>query len=438
MRAGLVVVSLPLLLLGLSAGCPNGGTARRIVDGGDVPPDAVVDRDADQVPDASAFDAGEHADAVAPDASPPDTSPPDANPPDAGCPPGPTTSGFRPVACGALAQPRSGHAGVLLLDWRVLLLAGWYGASLIDDVEAFDPTTETFAVVASLAHPRIGHRATRLADGRVLVTGGHLGDGTITATTEIFDPATDTIAAGPAMLLPRTSHTATLLADGRVLVTGGVTVSDPDPDSEGVKVAEVFDPVAGTFALVGAMAEERHAHEAVRLLDGRVLLTGGADAPSCCDDGIDDAELFDPATNTFAATGSLVTARPAHRTTLLPDGRVLVTGGSIAHGGASGPTYITDAELYDPVSGTFASTGSMTTAPGWYFTATLLTSGRVLVAGDLLGDRAELYDPGTGTFTVVADRMDAPRAAHSATRLAGGAVLVCGGRGLATAELYFP
>jgi hypothetical protein len=353
------------------------------------------------------------------------------------------TSGFR-LTCGKLAGPRWRHEAALLPGGRVLIVGGWrpgsepYDYDFIADVEVYDPATETFAVVAQLAHPRVAHRATALLDGRVLVTGGEVEDGGyLTATTEIFDPATDTISAGPSMLLPRRDHTATLLADGRVLVTGGETLVDPDPYSEGVAVAEVFDPATGAFTAVGPMTSERHEHEAARLLDGRVLLTGGADAPSCCDDGIANTELFDPATDTFTATGPLVTPRPAHRTTRLADGRVLVTGGSIAHGGADGPTYLEAAERYDPAAGAFAATGAMAAAPGATFTATLLADGGVLVAGGMLGPRAEMYDPASGTFSPVAATMVASRGMHTATRLPSGAILLVGGHSQDTAELFF-
>jgi hypothetical protein len=406
------------------AGCKSSGGS--FLDGGRVPIDASGAIDGHDAVDGNPVPS------------------PDATPPDAGCAPGPTASGFRLVACGTMAQPRWRHEAALLPDGRVLIAGGWRDGStpgdviLVADVEVFDPATETFAVVGTLDDPRVAHRVTALADGRVLVTGGEVAGGAITSTTEIFDPATDTISAGPRMLLPRSLHTATLLADGRVLITGGETTVDPDPDSEGVAAAEVFDPATDAFIAVGTMTAERHAHEAVRLHDGRVLVTGGADAPSCCDDGIADAELFDPATDTFTASDPLVTARPRHRLTRLDDGRVLVTGGSIAHGGASGPTYLEAAELYDPASATFASTGAMTTAPGWSFTATRLASGDVLVAGGLLGSGAEVYDASAGTFSVLGDRMIESRTMHSATLLASGAVLLVGGPSLANAELYFP
>jgi hypothetical protein len=105
------------------------------------------------------------------------------------------------------------------------------------------------------------------------------------------------------------------------------------------------------------------------------------------------AELYDPKTGTFSPTGSLATARSGHSATALPDGRVLIAGGSPV-GDSSG--VVASAELYDPATGTFSPTGSLATARAAH-TATLLPDGRVLIAGGYDGSKefasAELYQP---------------------------------------------
>jgi hypothetical protein len=140
----------------------------------------------------------------------------------------------------------------------------------------------------------------------------------------------------------------------------------------------------------------------------------------------------------FVMTGSMGTARFGHRATLLPNGKVLIVGGS------SGSVSLTSAELYDPTTGLFSPTGSMGSGR-LYATATPLPNGKVLVAGGSAGAvahaSAELYNPSSGTFTVTGS-MSIGRRTHTATLLTNGQVLITGGTTpsgvAASAELYGP
>ena len=234
------------------------------------------------------------------------------------------------------------------------------------------------------------------------------------------------------------TYSYTLLADGKVLVV---------PSTNGVGApasAQLYDPVSGKWSATGTMVAPYFSHTATRLPDGKVLvsgLDGDGDTPS--------AELYDPVSGTWTATGAMATAGPGLTATLLPDGEVLLAGPDSPPGGPS-------AELYDPISGTWTLTGSMVT-PRYGHTATLLPDGKVLVAGGVLpadgrvcrsgstpspaclGDpvaSAELYDPRSGTWSATQD-MVATRYSHTATLLPDGRVLVAGGESDAVTSAGF-
>jgi WD40 repeat protein len=147
----------------------------------------------------------------------------------------------------------------------------------------------------------------------------------------------------------------------------------------------------------------------------------------------------------WSITGSLNTARSLHTATLLLSGKVLVAGGNGTNGD------LNSAELYDPATRTWSITGNLNTARDSH-TATLLTNGKVMVAGGFNAvngalNSAELYDPITGTWSTTGN-LNTPRFGHSATLLSNGEVLVAGSfddhcplddcPSLSSAELYDP
>jgi len=247
--------------------------------------------------------------------------------------------------------------------------------------------------------------------------------------------AADSFTVVTNMNSPRAGHTATRLNDGRVLIAGG---------SPGVlATSELFDPASKSFAQSATMATSRFGHSAVRLLDGRVLVMGGtSDCNTVFCSQTATAELFDPATESFTSTGSMLSARTGFSATLLQDGRVLVAGGFSHFCPGLFSCYLSSAELFDPASGTFSSTGSMT-MPRSNATATELNNGMVLIAGgeDHSGPLStlELFDPAKGIFTL-AGNMLTPRRLHSAVALSNGDVLLAGGNGdsstLASTEVF--
>jgi len=234
----------------------------------------------------------------------------------------------------------------------------------------------------------------------------------VTSTYNCYDSANPPVSTSPVVvsiqvLAPgagasasptrqaRYGHTATLLPSGRVLLTGGT-------DPALTPVAELYDPQTGTFVATGPMTTARSEHTATVLADGEVLIVGGNGANG---QPVASAEIFDPISGMFSATGHMAVARAQHAAALLEDGRVLITGGT------DGSATLASAEIFDPATGQFSSTGSMHAARRWHTAATVAT-GQVLVSGGETNDAgvavplrsAELYEPDSGTFAATETR----------------------------------
>ena len=243
------------------------------------------------------------------------------------------------------------------------------------------------------------HTATLLLDGRVLVFGGVNG---LSNHAEIYNPAArEWVFAGPPG--PDFGHTATRLNDGRVLTLYETS-------------AQLFNPTNGTWTPTSSPNFYRRSHQAVLLTDGRVMVTGGIDAPSKC-------EAFDPTTSTWTNLADLKTTDVRH-TYLLPSGRILAMGG-------------TAVQLYDPATNAWVSRTPLP-APFGMIAAGVLANGQLLALTSFQSSPgASLYDPVNDVWQTIA--------ANSAARssrpvlLPNGGLLVAGGRvAQATADLYNP
>jgi hypothetical protein len=315
----------------------------------------------------------------------------------------------------SMTRPRDLHTATLLADGRVLIAGGDEGGNTS---ELYDPTGGTFAATGSMRQPREGHTATLLPDGRILIAGGDL----VADPAELYDAETGSFTETGSMNTPRGWHTATLLPNGLVLIAGG---DGSVPGGVGsIAAAELYDPQTGKFSRTGSMTTPRDGHTATLLPNGLVLIAGGGSL----DATLASAELYNPQTGKFSRTGSMTTARYGHTATLLPNGLVLIAGGD-APGSTVGP--VQTAELYDPKTGEFRATGSMVEARSGH-TATLLPNGSVLMAGGNsvpvgAGAGVEKYDPSSGTFAPVIAGFYAT-VGQTATLLPDGRVLFAGGK----------
>jgi hypothetical protein len=270
-----------------------------------------------------------------------------------------------------------------------------------------------------------------------------LGDGGVLAvgpahSASRYDPASGTWQGVESS--PASPDSLVLLADGTVLAAGGNGTA-----------AQRFDPATGRWTATGGMTvdKNRTTYSATLLADGRVLVAGGVIAR----DGVptrtvSSALLYDPATGRWAATDSLSVGRWGHAAALLGDGRVLVVGGMTLTNDGSLEDGPAPSEVYDPERGMWAAASDVDLDLNLsllraQFEVVVLPEGSVLAVGNGSGGQAvaELYDPRADRWTVTGDPLVGANGSGTATLLMDGRVLLAGGGfdpATASAELYDP
>ena len=286
---------------------------------------------------------------------------------------------------GPMTQPRTYSLSAPLADGSVLSCAGWtregstppfFGLGYFSKAERFNPLTNTWSSAGDMGDPRAFGSATLLLNGKVLVAGGMTQDlvygGPPTAynRADLYDPSSNTWSRTSDMNLARFGHSATLLPDGRVLVAGGL-----DGAINTLAEAEIFDAASNSWSNVASMAHPRSGAAAL-LPNGKVVVLGGSSPYDPA-----SAEQFDPATGLWQAISSMTVARSSASCTLLQDGQLLVLGGG-------------SAERYDSATDSWSSAGSLRSSSGHL--AGLLPDGRVLA---ISAEGQEFYSPVTNSWS---------------------------------------
>jgi hypothetical protein len=359
---------------------------------------------------------------------------------------------------GNMQVARNQQTDTVLASGKVLLAAGSTDAVFLNSAELFDPVSNTFAATGSMSTARKSHTATLLQDNnRVLIAGGKSATGDL-ASAEIYDSSMGTFSTISPLNQGRSLHTATLLPNG-VLTSppGSVLVAAGRNGPNPINTAEIFNPVSNTFSFTGMLNVQRKRHAANLLLDGTVLVEGGASLSNGqpVNNGTPTAEIYNTS-GPLAGTWSnhppqdMSTGRTEHTATLLPDGTVMVCGGI---------STLLPSDLYNTTSEGFSTVGGLLhqrqrhvslllTNPAWgSLVGKVLAIGGAYTGSPVFGgiqvalDTVEMYDPATQQFTLFGT-MTEPRQNHTATMLNDGRILIAGGVSSpavsGTAELVTP
>ncbi len=350
--------------------------------------------------------------------------------------PGRFVADANPAISGGLHSERVDQRAVTLANGQILITGGINGVgSLVSTAELYHPASGHLTLTnGPMTIGRAGHTMTTLKNGMVLIAGGG------TNAAELYNPTTGIFSATAVKMTEfRTHHTATLLNDGTVLIAGGFSTET----SSVLDKAELYEPTTNSFTPIAApMRSPRVFHIAAPLPSGGVLLAGGSNLEDSPKGATNSAELYDPIANTFITTANTMSAqRYAPTATTLAAGSVL-----IADGASSPPTTTTpSADLFNPATGRFSPTSGPPIAVRFFHSAAALPNGTVLIAGGSNGTTAmsntEIYTPLTQRFTAGPPMVYA-RAKFTISSLSPGA-LITGGFGdqnyaLPTTELFIP
>jgi len=292
-------------------------------------------------------------------------------------------------------------------------VAGAWTGAVFSDDGSWQPTIPFHA-------SRYGGTAQRLPDGRIAVIGTASTNAVVPA--EIVDPFLGTAVSSGPMLMKRYGSVVIPRPDGKLFVWGGFQSGTSWPP---LSQAEVFDPASATFANGGTALPGRWNAALTLLADGRYLLTGGSTADQVIQQV---AAVYNPTTNTSVPTGAMAKLRTTHSAVLLNDRRVLIFGGLTYVGGSQ--DVADTAEIYTPSANAFATMPHMV-QHRMLHAALLLPDGRVLIVGGIgqYGQyitNAEIFDPSTNAFTALPPMLH-PRKSATAVSLGGGRVLIVGG-----------
>jgi hypothetical protein len=298
----------------------------------------------------------------------------------------PETGGFTPAPAPADVFC-AGHT--FLRDGRLLVAGGHISDDHgIPDVQLFDPATQTWTSVSPMAHGRWYPTLTLLPDGGVVALSGGDQDGQLVVEPELWDGESWRPLPGASRELPYYPRTFAA-PNGLVFYAGEL----PETGYLNLSGEGSWTPVATS------QYGRREYGSAVMYRPGRILIVGGSNpAEAAPTNSAEIIDLNQPAP-TWRSTGSMANARRQFNATLLPDGRVIATGGTSSPGFSEPAGAVHSAEVWDPGTEQWTTWASNNVTRVYHSTTLLLPDGRILHTGSGDGHNlprelnAELYSP---------------------------------------------
>lgn len=287
----------------------------------------------------------------------------------------PTTQTFS--STGSLLVPVFDASAITLPDGDVLIIGGVTGTvpyqSGTTVNELYNPSSGTFSLTGALTQAVQGANVSLLPNGSALIAGGDISTSVVTPTassvSEVFNPTFGAVTSTGSLPVPEAFGSSVSLGNGEVLLAGGYSAGGA------IGIAEFYSPSTGVWSTTGPLVSPAYNATATLLYNGQVLFEGGEDSNG---NALDGAELYTPNLGTWTATvNAPEVGRNNATATLLANAQVLIAGGESSGMAISGAD---SAELYSPSTQTFAATGDLIT-PCFDATAVNLVGGYVLLVG---------------------------------------------------------
>lgn len=323
------------------------------------------------------------------------------------------------IKTGKLNDRRSEHKAVRLDNGKLLVAGGSQGTSKLASCEIYNPKTGEWSLTGSMNYARNDFSLVKLKSGKVIAIGGWNSSEPfkVERTCEIYNPKTEKWKIVDSLKYGRSHHKSILLENGKILTVGGT--DDLSGDKRRAS-CEIYNPETNTWSLTDFLNEGRLEHTLTLLPSGKVLAAGDENSIIC--------EIYNPETETWEITDSLTPAgnniRSEGKAISLDNGKVIYISGNGRH-------ITKDCNIFNPETEKWTLTDSLE-IPRLVYTATLLPNGKVLVSGgvntatmDYSIKSTEIYNPKTRKWHQGSDMNDI-HYNHTSTLLDDGRVLTVG------------